>query len=240
MIADKLLWEENHLNYSGVFCIGCCFVLTILYVFFNYIFPPLIEGDLSVLILLFILIPILIFSYWIIIVSTSIQGQFHIQFFENCFYLRTILRKKVFDFSQLAEIMIILGNRKDWSIKPKRRPRRYYNQVKVIFKITYALNQKVKKYPIHARFNASKRDYGVQAKSVVLESRLEFENKIKNLSIMFPKLITIIDSLDPKSQLNYGNRYIGYKRDGNVKICPNCGDQNDIAYNFCQHCGFKF
>ncbi|MFX1257888.1 MAG: zinc ribbon domain-containing protein [Promethearchaeota archaeon] len=239
MIEGKLIWEENHLKHKITCCLICGFIITILYIL-SYVIPRLIEGDLSILILLFILVPVLIFSYWLIVVSTEAQGQFHIIFFKNRFIIRTLIRKKTIYFSDLIEFEIILGKRKEWSIKPKRRPRRYFSQVITTFKLTYALSQKVKKYTIHARFNASSRYLGKEAEGAALQKRLDFEKKIRDLSISFPKLITINDQMDTKIPLKLNNSEIRLEKYGSTKICPNCGEQNNLKNYFCQNCGYKF
>ena len=198
---NNILWEEDHFDSKHIIDSGII-IFTLYSLIFLFALVTDIRVSLDTESLIFYLIFYIIFMCIIVVpffYFMTLKKQFHVKFTSAKFYIRTVFVNKTLKLYDLEQIEIILKKRKNFSIKRKRSPRNYYNQIKTTFKVDFLLNNESKKYSILARFFASSRDYGNEARRIVEEKRIEFEEKLKKLEKLFPELIKIVDS-----ELNHG------------------------------------
>ena len=196
MEDNRILWEEDRFDSKHIIRSGL-----IVFTLYSLIFLVALVTDIRVSLdegsLIFYLIFYIIFMCIIVVpffYFMTLKKQFHVKFTTAKLYIRTVFVNKTFKLNDLEQIEIILKKRKNFSIKRKRSPRNYYNQIKTTFKIHFLLNNESKKYSILARFFASSRDYGKEARRIAEQKRIDFEEKLKKLEKIFPELIKIVDS----------------------------------------------
>ncbi len=233
MAENETLWEENQLDFTETYRISCVyFVLCLLFfaLIYNTFILFLKPREFFYLSTWFFYVPVIILFVYSFLRTT--QRFFKIQFSQNHLLLQTKLRKYTFFFSDLQLIEIQLGKRREWSIKPKHRPRVYFADTKIVFKIQFASPLITKTISFHARSRASTKEHGNEAPQVARDLRAKFRHKIIYLLVLFPKLLKITDTLED----------LLVPKEWQITHCPYCGkeiERKQVPEQICLKCGLS-
>lgn len=192
-IEDNVLWEEDQFSKGKIRRGGCCFLCLLIYLIYIY---TLFWNQTEAIVAVFI-VGLFFLFFFIYLVQT----HFRITFTESNLYFKKGFLTKRINLLHTQQIEVIIAKRSSYYLdrkriaESKRRTAGYYAKVKIIFKIYFQFNQKIKSFTIKRTFFASKGEYKEKekAKEVAFEKRMAFEEKIKSLYEIFPQLITIID-----------------------------------------------